>query len=97
MGYEGHAVGLDDRATREKLTAQSMEQLSRPTAPLAATLSAGGTGTFDINVWANEIQAGSYVLMDTAYAKLNLPFRQGLTVLATVISTASLHAVRDCG
>jgi D-serine deaminase-like pyridoxal phosphate-dependent protein len=60
-------------------------------------ISAGGTGTFDINVWVNEIQAGSYVLMDTAYAKLNLPFRQGLTVLATVISATSLHAVGDCG
>jgi D-serine deaminase-like pyridoxal phosphate-dependent protein len=98
MGYEGHAVGLDDRSTREKLTAQSMEQLLLAHGMTGGDIiSAGGTGTFDINVWANEIQAGSYVLMDTAYAKLNLPFRQGLTVLATVISATSLHAVGDCG
>jgi D-serine deaminase-like pyridoxal phosphate-dependent protein len=98
MGYEGHAVGLDDRATREKLTAQSMELLIQAhRAAGGDIISAGGTGTFDINVWANEIQAGSYVLMDTAYAKLNLPFRQGLTVLATVISATSSHAVADCG
>ena len=98
MGYEGHAVGLDDRATREKLTAQSMEQLMLAHRTAGGDIiSAGGTGTFDINVWANEIQAGSYILMDTAYAKLNLPFRQGLTVLATVISATSLHAVGDCG
>ena len=33
-------------------------------------VSAGGTGTYDLNTWATEIQAGSYALMDTAYAKL---------------------------
>jgi D-threonine aldolase len=61
-------------------------------------VSAGGTGTYDLNTWANEIQAGSYVLMDTAYAKLGLPFRQSLAVLARVISvSASGHAVADCG
>ena len=40
-------------------------------------MSAGGTGTYDINIWATEIQAGSYALMDTAYAKLGLPFGAG--------------------
>jgi hypothetical protein len=29
-------------------------------------VSAGGTGTYDVNPWATEIQAGSYALMDTA-------------------------------
>ena len=98
MGYEGHAVGLDDRATRQKLTADAMELLLQAhQAAGGDVISAGGTGTCDINVWANEIQAGSYVLMDTAYAKLGLPFRQGLTVLATVISVSSSYAVGDCG
>jgi len=98
MGYEGHAVGLDDRATRQKLTADAMELLLQAhQAAGGDVISAGGTGTYDINVWANEIQAGSYVLMDTAYAKLGLPFRQGLTVLATVISVSSSYAVGDCG
>ena len=36
MGYEGHAVGLDDRATRQKLTADAMELL------LQAHQAAGG-------------------------------------------------------
>ena len=31
--------------------------------------------------YASEIQAGSYLLMDTAYAKLGLPFRNALTIL----------------
>ena len=55
-------------------------------------------GTFDINTYANEIQAGSYALMDTAYGKLGLPFKQAVSVLATVISTsASGYAVANCG
>ena len=41
-------------------------------------VSGGGTGTYDINTWVTEIQAGSYALMDTAYAELGLPFRQAL-------------------
>jgi D-serine deaminase-like pyridoxal phosphate-dependent protein len=50
-----------------------------------------------VNTWASEIQAGSYALMDTAYARLGLPFRQALSVLATVISVSSGFAVADCG
>ena len=60
-------------------------------------VSAGGTGTYDINTWATEIQAGSYALMDSAYAKLALPFGQALTVLATVVSVSPGWAVADCG
>ncbi len=33
-------------------------------------VSGGGTGTWDSNRWVTELQAGSYLLMDTAYAKL---------------------------
>jgi D-serine deaminase-like pyridoxal phosphate-dependent protein len=60
-------------------------------------VSAGGTGTYDINTWATEIQAGSYALMDTAYQTLGLPFRQALSIVATVISVSSGWAVADCG
>ena len=60
-------------------------------------ISAGGTGTYDINTAATEIQAGSYALMDTAYAKLGLPFGQALSVLATVVSVSPGWAVADCG
>ena len=99
MGYEGHAVGLDDRSLRQELTAQAMEQLLQAHADVGGELiSAGATGSFDLNTWASEIQAGSYALMDTAYAKLGLPFKQALSVLATVISTsASGFAVANCG
>ena len=98
MGYEGHIVGLEDRAQRTELVGQCMELLVKAHAAVGGELiSAGGTGTYDINTWATEIQAGSYALMDTAYGKLDLPFRQALAVLATVISVSPGWAVVDCG
>jgi D-serine deaminase-like pyridoxal phosphate-dependent protein len=98
MGYEGHVVGLEDRDTRVRLCEESMQLLLAAHEKVGGDLiSAGGTGTYDCNTWATEIQAGSYVLMDTAYAKLGLPFRQALSVLSTVISTSAAFAVGDCG
>jgi len=98
MGYEGHAVGMDDRAVRTQLCEQAMALLLAAHRDVGGdVVSAGGTGTYDINTWANEIQAGSYVLMDTAYGKLGLPFVQALWVWSTVISVAPAYAVADCG
>jgi D-serine deaminase-like pyridoxal phosphate-dependent protein len=98
MGYEGHAVGLEDREMRASITKESMAALLGAHDEVGGELiSAGGTGNFDLNTWATEIQAGSYALMDAAYARLDLPFSPALTVLATVISVTPGHAVADCG
>jgi D-serine deaminase-like pyridoxal phosphate-dependent protein len=98
MGYEGHVVGLADRTEREAQTAESMALLLAAHRDVGGELvSAGGTGTYDCNRAATEIQAGSYALMDTAYAGLGLPFEPALCVLATVISVAPDYAVADCG
>jgi len=98
MGYEGHVVGVEDRSIRESSTADCMKLLLAAHSDVGGELiSAGGTGTYDINTWATEIQAGSYALMDTAYGHLDLPFRQALAVLATVISVSPGYAVADCG
>jgi D-serine deaminase-like pyridoxal phosphate-dependent protein len=98
MGYEGHAMPIEDRGQREKVVAESMERLMTAHAQVGGeVVSAGGTGSFDCNGAATEIQAGSYVLMDTTYARLGLPFRQALSVLATVISVSRDFAVADCG
>jgi D-serine deaminase-like pyridoxal phosphate-dependent protein len=98
MGYEGHIVGLEDRAKRAEMIEVSMGQLvAAHDAVGGDVISAGGTGTYDMNTWATEIQAGSYALMDTAYAKLGLPFVHALSVLATVISVSKGWAVADCG
>lgn len=89
MGYEGHVVGNADRVAREDGCRASMEQLVAAHADVGGdVISAGGTGTYDCNTWANEIQAGSYALMDTAYATLGLPFAQAFFVLSTVVSLA---------
>jgi D-threonine aldolase len=98
MGYEGHIVGLEDRATRVRLLEAAMTLLDAAHRDVGGDIvSAGGTGTYDINHWATELQAGSYALMDTAYGALGLPFAQALTVLATVISVSPEWAVADCG
>jgi D-threonine aldolase len=98
MGYEGHVVGLPDRAERIEKTEQSMAKLLAAHALVGGdVVSGGGTGTFDINTWVTEIQAGSYALMDTAYAGLGLPFRRALHVVATVVSVSGRRAVADCG
>jgi D-serine deaminase-like pyridoxal phosphate-dependent protein len=98
MGYEGHIVGLEARTTRTEMLEISMGLLMSAHREVGGEIiSAGGTGTYDINHWATEIQAGSYALMDTAYGKLGLPFEQALSVLATVISVSPQWAVADCG
>ena len=98
MGYEGHIVGLEDRAARAAMLEDSMAQLMLAAGEAGGeVISAGGTGTYDLNTWATEIQAGSYALMDTAYGKLGLPFVQALSVLATVISVSPRWVVADCG
>ena len=64
-------------------------------------VSAGGTGTYDISgriQGITEIQAGSYVLMDTDYGRLDLPFEQAFWALGTIISRPDPgRCVADCG
>ena len=106
-GYEGHAVGLEDRAQRENAARGAIERLLASVSAVREAglpceiVSAGGTGTYDITgriEGVTEIQAGSYVLMDTAYGKLDLPFEQAFSVLGTVISRPRPNlCVADCG
>lgn len=99
MGYEGHLMNVDDRAERVARVAKAMGRLLEAHALVGGeVVSGGGTGTFDTNEAATEIQAGSFTLMDTAYAKLDLPFRQALALWCTVIHVdAGGWAVCDGG
>jgi D-serine deaminase-like pyridoxal phosphate-dependent protein len=98
MGYEGHLMIVADRSEQAKRVEEAMALLVRAHEDVGGeVISAGGTGTYDLNRVATEIQAGSYALMDTAYAKLGQPFRLALSVLATVISVSPRFAVADCG
>ena len=100
MGYEGHLMMIDGRDKRRKLVAESMHLLVDAAKTVGGEIiSAGGTGTFDLHdeTGINELQAGSYALMDTHYARLGLPFEQGCFVLGTVISISQKWLVVDVG
>jgi D-serine deaminase-like pyridoxal phosphate-dependent protein len=98
MGYEGHVVGIADRATRAARTEEAMALLVAAHADVGGdVVSGGGTGTYDLNRWVSEVQAGSYALMDTAYDALGLPFQLSVAIAATVVSVSPGHAVADCG
>ena len=100
MGYEGHLMMVKNRSTQAEEVKSAMALLMLAHKDVGGQIiSAGGTGTFDINIWATEIQAGSYLFMDTEYAKLDLPFSQCLTVMSRVISIApdKSWAVVDAG
>lgn len=100
MGYEGHLMDNPDRVEQAEGVAESMERLATAHAAVGGDIvSAGGTGTYDINEVATEIQAGSYLFMDTHYAAVGLPFREALSILATIISVDAKNrwAVADAG
>ena len=107
MGYEGHVVSLPDRAEREARTREAMAGLVETAALVRAAglpcgiVSAGGTGTYDISGRIDgitEIQAGSYVLMDTDYGRLDVPFEQAFWALGTIVSRPDpRRCVADCG
>lgn len=100
MGYEGHLMDMVDREQQKAAVAESMSILQQAHEIVGGEIvSAGGTGTYDINELATEIQAGSYLLMDTHYAKVGLPFRRALSVLSRVISidAGGRYLVVDAG
>ncbi len=99
MGYEGHLMHDPDVHRRTEKTQESMEQLIFAHKNVGGdVISGGGTGTWECNQTVTELQAGSYVLMDGDYSKLGLPFKEGLLLLTTVISTSkSGYAVLDGG
>ena len=98
MGYEGHLM-MADAAEKPAKVEAAMQVLLQAHADVGGdVISAGGTGTYAVNTWATEIQAGSYCLLDTDYAKLDSPFRIALSVVATIISTSPKGwAVADAG
>jgi len=89
MGYEGHLMTVADRDERIARVGAAMEILLGAAERVGGEIvSGGGTGTFDTNTWCTEIQAGSYTLLDTHYAALDLPFEIALSVLGTVVSVS---------
>jgi D-serine deaminase-like pyridoxal phosphate-dependent protein len=107
MGYEGHLQALPPSEERDELVrivgrslVESKTLIESEGIP-AQIVSTGGTGTHMVGgayPGVTEIQAGSYLLMDTMYVKRGSTFARSLTILATVISTPEPNrAVIDCG
>jgi D-serine deaminase-like pyridoxal phosphate-dependent protein len=111
MGYEGHLMAVADRdEQRAKVRSamgvlvQCFDDVRLVSGNDCTIISAGGTGTFDLYdpsdpvlARVNEVQAGSYALMDSHYGALELPFVQALYVIGTVISVSDGWAVIDVG
>ena len=98
MGYEGHVNIIDDRSERRAAVETAMAQLLRAHADVGGdVVSGGGTMTAELNEWVTEVQAGTYVLMDTTF-DAHVPFEIAINVVATVISVhAGRYAVADAG
>jgi D-serine deaminase-like pyridoxal phosphate-dependent protein len=100
MGYEGHLMMVGGDEKRKTRVAESMKLLARAAQDVGGEIvSAGGTGTWDMHdeTGINELQAGSYALMDTHYAQLKIPFVQACFLLGTVISRSKDWLVIDVG
>ena len=105
MGYEGHTVAKPNRAERNTAAREAMQRLVETKHYLEKhnveipIMSGGGTGTFNITGSLSEmteVQAGSYVLMDSTYRNvegIGDHFDCALSVLATVVSRPSPNRV----
>jgi len=107
MGYEGHAVMIQDVGERTRVAQAAMDTLvgmrdllQRDGLPVGI-VSGGGTGTYAITgayPGVTEVQAGSYVTMDAKYRSVGIDFECALTLLARVISVnAQGTAIIDAG
>jgi D-serine deaminase-like pyridoxal phosphate-dependent protein len=107
MGYEGHCVNIRDFENRVAETQKANQLLVDSKNAVEAAgipveiVSAGGTGTYMIaakNPDITEVEAGSYIFMDTTYRQVLTDFEPSLTVLATVTSRpVANRIVLDCG
>jgi D-serine deaminase-like pyridoxal phosphate-dependent protein len=98
MGYEGHLM-REPGDEKPDLVERSMALLLEAHAAVGGdVVSGGGTGTWTVNTWVNELQAGSYCLMDTEYVPHAAGFENALTCVTTLISrSAKGWGVLDAG
>jgi D-serine deaminase-like pyridoxal phosphate-dependent protein len=107
MGYDGQHQAAAPGPQRDQQVREGCGNLAATAALMndagmpVSIVSTGGTGTYSISgqcVGITDVQAGSYLLMDTRYMNLGAPFRRSLAVLSTVVSKRDAqNAVIDCG
>ena len=104
--YAGHISHIEDLKEREEMTSKNYEKIKEVIDFLQKhnicvnVVSGGSTGTTQIKVEKgiyNEIQAGSYLFMDAVYKNLNVPFKNSLFILSTVVSAKDGLTVVDSG
>jgi D-serine deaminase-like pyridoxal phosphate-dependent protein len=98
MAYEGHTVFIESYEERQKETIEALKKVSETKQILkregitCQIVSCGGTGTYMITgayLDVTEIEAGSYLTMDTKYNTIQgvgEKFKTALSLLTTVIS-----------
>ncbi len=105
QSYEGHIVTLEDYEERKRRVIEEMKPLIETKRileerGLPVILSSGGTGTYDITGHIDgidELQCGSYALMDSAYKKIRPEFQCARFILSTVISKRGDTITADVG
>lgn len=98
MGYEGHLMREPGETKAEQVERAMAQLLTAHDAVGGEVVSGGGTGTWDLNTWITELQAGSYCLMDTEYGPHASDFERALFLSTTVISVSTKGwAVLDAG
>lgn len=106
MGYEGHVSRDLPGPEKEQKAAAAMSLLMETKAHVERAgfpveiVSASATGTYSLSgryPGVTEVQAGSYLLMDTNYRQCCTDFDLALTVLATVVSKSQDYLVLDSG
>ncbi len=105
QAYAGHASHMTDVKERKDVTYSNFDKLSKLVDFLKENnvsvniVSGGSTGTAELkrNSVYNELQAGSYLFMDYTYSELDLPFKNSLFVLSTVVSRKDGLTVVDAG
>ena len=102
-GHISHEVSFDERRELTEKNALKIKELIsylEERGIEVKTLSGGSTGTSliksDMGLYT-ELQAGSYLFMDSTYRELDLPFKNSLFILATVVSVNDRLAVIDAG
>ena len=106
QAYAGHISHMEDIDKRTGMTEENFEKIRilikylKNNGIEVNTVSGGSTGTAEIKAKEGiytELQAGSYLFMDSTYRELNLPFKNSLFILTTVVSKKDGLTVVDAG
>ena len=102
-GYASHMVSTEERVETTRANIRKVAELKEyllQNGMEVRTVSGGSTGTSSIKADSavyTELQAGSYLFMDSTYNQLDIPFRNSLFVLSTVVSKSTGAVILDVG